>query len=149
MRTSHGSTLSYVVHCEVLKYVDAYRRDMWERFMHALKSDLYDTQGGTTAEAIHCGVMGGTLDILFKTFAGINIYNDSLQLKPALPRHWHRLSFKIILRDNIIGIDITRDTVKVRHIRGTAEQIAIQVGEQFYTLPNMEKLIVRYVKEVL
>ena len=148
-RTSHGSTLSHVVHCAVLKYVDAHRRDMWERFLHTLKSDLYDTQGGTTAEATHCGVMGGTLDILFKAFAGINIYKDYLQVKPALPQHWHRLSFKIILRDNIIGIDITRDTVKVRHIRGAAEQIIVQVGEQFYKVTNMEKLIVQYEKEVL
>jgi beta-phosphoglucomutase family hydrolase len=146
-RTSHGSTLSHVVHCAVLKYVDVHRRYMWESFVHALKSDIYDIQGGTTAEATHCGVMGGTLDILFKSFAGVNIYKDCLRLKPALPQHWYGLSFKIVLRDNLIGIDITQDTVKARYISGSEEQITVQVDEQFHTLKNTEKLIVHYEKE--
>jgi beta-phosphoglucomutase family hydrolase len=146
-RTSHGSTLSYVVHCAVLKYLDEHRREMWERFVQVLKSDLYDIQGGTTAEATHCGVMGGTLDILFKSFAGVNIYKDSLHLKPALPKHWKRLSFKIILRNNLIGIDITRDSVTLRHIRGLAEQIKIEVYDHSYKLPNNERLTVDYTKK--
>jgi len=148
-RTSHGSTLSHIVHCAILKYMDEHRRDMWERFIHALKSDIYDTQGGATAEAIHCGVMGGTLDILFKAFAGINIYKDYLQLNPTLPPHWHRLSFKTMLRNNLIDIEITRDTIEVRHSKGPAEQISVQVGEQFYILTNTKKLAIQYVKETV
>lgn len=148
-RTSHGSTLSHVVHCAVLKHVDKHRRDMWERFMHVLKSDLYDTQGGTTAEATHCGVMGGTLDILFKSFAGVSIYKDSLHIKPALPKHWHRLSFKIILKKNLFSIDITGNNIKIRHIRKAAEQINIEVGEQTYSMSDKDNLIIHYAKKAL
>ncbi len=146
VRTSHGSTLSHVVHCAILKYLDGHKKDMWGSFLSALKSDIYDTQGGTTAESIHCGVMGGTLDILFKAFAGINIYKDYLLIKPALPPHWHRLSFKIFLRDNWIDIDINRDTVKARH-EGD-QQIKVKVGEQFYKLTKKRKVAIQYEKEI-
>lgn len=117
--------------------------------MHVLKSDLYDTQGGTTAEATHCGVMGGTLDILFKSFAGVSIYKDSLHIKPALPKHWHRLSFKIILKKNLFSIDITGNNIKIRHIRKAAEQINIEVGEQTYSMSDKDNLIIHYAKKAL
>ncbi len=102
---------------------------MWDWFQYALKSDIYDIQGDITAEAIHCGVMGGTLDILFKSFAGINIFKDHLQIKPNLPSLWERLSFKILFRGAWIGIEVTKDDVKVYYINKPAKKISIQVGD--------------------
>ena len=43
-RTSHGSTLSFVVHAGVLAAIDP--DSSWERFMVALESDIGDIQGG-------------------------------------------------------------------------------------------------------
>src|SRR5687768_12091466 len=45
-RTSHGSTLSKVVHSWVLARAD--RRKAWNYFLEALESDIADVQGGTT-----------------------------------------------------------------------------------------------------
>ena len=50
-RTSHGSTLSGVVHSWLLARLDPERS--WQFFEHALSSDVADIQGGTTAEGIH------------------------------------------------------------------------------------------------
>ena len=56
-RTSHGSTLSKVVHAVISKYI--YSSDIsWDWFMEAMNSDIFDTQGGTTIEGVHTGVMG-------------------------------------------------------------------------------------------
>ena len=44
-RTSHGSTLSKVVHAWVLARRD--RRQAWDYFLEALDSDVADVQGGT------------------------------------------------------------------------------------------------------
>ncbi|MCK4991335.1 MAG: glycoside hydrolase family 65 protein, partial [Bacteroidales bacterium] len=55
-RTSHGSTLSRLVHARLAWELGMSDRG-WELFMDALRSDLVDIQGGTTGEGIHCGVM--------------------------------------------------------------------------------------------
>jgi len=143
-RTSHGSTLSNVVHAAILKYHHTHKRDMWEWFFNALKSDICDTQGGTTAEAIHCGVMGGTLDILFKSFAGINIFKDHLQIDPSLPVNWNTLAFKILLRNVWFYIEITHEIIKVQYIEGTGEKASVQVGDKIYELTNHEPLEIPY-----
>jgi trehalose/maltose hydrolase-like predicted phosphorylase len=48
-RTSHGSTLSLVVHAGVLAGIDA--ESSWKRFLAALESDIGDIQGGRPAKA--------------------------------------------------------------------------------------------------
>ena len=143
-RTSHGSTLSMVVHSAILKYLHSNKKDMWDWFLSALESDIYDTQGGTTAEAIHCGVMGGTLDIIFKSFAGINIFKDYIQIEPNLPAQWLNLSFKVLLRNVWIGIEISQETIKVQYLKGIGEKANIQVGNTTYVLKNHAVLEVPY-----
>jgi trehalose/maltose hydrolase-like predicted phosphorylase len=117
---------------------------MWDWFQYALKSDIYDIQGGTTAEAIHCGVMGGTLDILFKSFAGINIFKDHLQIEPNLPSQWNRLSFNILLRGIWIGIEITQSHITIKHIKKNHYKTKIQVGGEYYVLQNHKPLRIPY-----
>lgn len=58
-RTSHGSTLSAVVHASVLS---RFRPGASAPFVvEALNSDIGDIQGGTTAEGIHLGAMAGAV----------------------------------------------------------------------------------------
>ena len=52
-RTSHGSTLSAIVHAWVLARSD--RLASWRFFLEALDGDVHDVQGGTTSEGIHLG----------------------------------------------------------------------------------------------
>ena len=70
-RTSHGSTLSQVVHSWVLSRSD--REGSWQLFNQALLSDINDIQGGTTPEGIHLGAMAGTVDMLQRGYAGIEL----------------------------------------------------------------------------
>jgi beta-phosphoglucomutase family hydrolase len=143
-RTSNGSTLSNVVHSAILKYIPMHKKDMWDWFLQCLESDIYDSQGGTTAEAVHCGVMGGTLDILFKSFAGINFYEDRLHIDPTLPGHWRKLSLKLFLRGVWLGIEVTRELIKVNCLEGNGKKTAIQVGEKMYTLKHRDLLEIPY-----
>ena len=68
-RTSHGSTLSWVVHSWVLARLD--RRRSWDLFLQALRSDIADIQGGTTHEGIHLGAMAGTVDLIQRCHGGV------------------------------------------------------------------------------
>lgn len=143
-RTSHGSTLSKVVHSAILKYLNTHRKDMWEWFLQAIESDVCDTQGGTTGEAIHCGVMGGTLDILFKSFAGINIFKDHIQVEPSLPLHWKSLAFKFLLRGSWLHIEVTDCRIKVRYLNGDGKRPEVFVEDKRYRIPDDGLLEIPY-----
>jgi trehalose/maltose hydrolase-like predicted phosphorylase len=110
-RTSHGSTLSWVVHSWVLARLD--RRRSWELFLQALKSDIADTQGGTTHEGIHLGAMAGTVDLIQRCYGGVDARDDVLWLDPALPDELPALRFLIHYRGHRVDIVIERDRLHV------------------------------------
>jgi len=85
-RTSHGSTLSGVVNAWVLARSD--RPRSWRFFTEALASDLYDVQGGTTAEGIHLGAMAGTVDLVQRCYTGLETARGCSGSTPACPRSW-------------------------------------------------------------
>lgn len=93
-RTSHGSTLSRLVHAR-LAAMTGNRQLSWDLYQDALQSDYVDIQGGTTGEGIHAGVMAGTILITLNTFAGINYREKELHIEPNLPENWKELSFKL------------------------------------------------------
>ncbi|MER7972174.1 glycosyl hydrolase family 65 protein [Streptomyces sp. NPDC096080] len=80
-RTSHGSTLSGLVHGWVL--ARAHRADAWRYVHEALTGDVADVQGGTTGEGIHLGAMAGTLDLVQRCLTGLEPRPDALGLDPA------------------------------------------------------------------
>jgi trehalose/maltose hydrolase-like predicted phosphorylase len=97
-RTSHGSTLSKVVHAVLSTYMSA-KDTAWEWFVEAMKSDIYDTQGGTTPEGIHCGVMAGTIDVITRYFAGIDLSKTIPEFNPHLSDHWSAIAMKVCHRN--------------------------------------------------
>ena len=142
-RTSHGSTLSFIVHAGILKYLNSHRNDMWRWFLTALESDINDIQGGTTEEGIHTGVMGGTLDLVMKSFAGISVYKDAVEIDPNLPAHWRRLSFKLTHRRNWFELEVTPQEVRVRKLAESKKNpVDILVGGQRLSLKERESVSV-------
>ena len=111
-RTSHGSTLSKMVHAWVLVRSD--RERAWRLFSEALESDLRDTQGGTTSEGVHLGAMAGTVDLVQRAYTGIETREEVLWLSPSLPEDLIRLRFRIRYRRHWgLEIEITRDRIRV------------------------------------
>ncbi|MBN0043722.1 glycoside hydrolase family 65 protein [Streptomyces actuosus] len=80
-RTSHGSTLSGLVHGWVL--ARARRAEAWKFCQEALQGDIADIQGGTTAEGIHLGAMAGTLDLVQRGLPGLETREGALWLDPV------------------------------------------------------------------
>ncbi len=96
-RTSHGSTLSRVVHARLAAMVGDQELSL-TLFGDALGSDYNDIQGGTTGEGIHAGVMAATVLVAINTFAGLNFRNEKLHLEPQLPPMWKQLAFGITFK---------------------------------------------------
>jgi alpha,alpha-trehalase len=132
-RTSHGSTLSRVVHSWVLARSD--RARSWKLFCEALQSDVSDIQGGTTPEGIHLGAMAGTVDQLQRGYTGIVTRGDVLYFNPCLPEDLSRLKLKMRYRSHFLEIEVTSETLRVSTIRAEEEPIKIGVFENFYELP--------------
>lgn len=80
-RTSHGSTLSGLVHGWVL--ARCRRAEAWEFVQEALQGDIADVQGGTTGEGIHLGAMAGTLDLVQRGLTGLETREGALWLDPV------------------------------------------------------------------
>lgn len=80
-RTSHGSTLSGLVH----GWVPARdrRAEAWKFCQEALLGDIADIQGGTTGEGIHLGAMAGTLDLVQRGLTGLETRGGALWLDPV------------------------------------------------------------------
>lgn len=131
-RTSHGSTLSAIVHAWVL--ARSRRRRSWPLFTDALHSDIGDIQGGTTPEGIHLGAMAGTIDLLQRCYTGLELRNNELHFNPVLPDELNRLSFRIRYRKHLLTLDLTSTTFTVASDPDDGNAIPIVVEDKKFTL---------------
>lgn len=103
-RTVHGSTTSRPVFAGIA--VTLGELDGALQFLRtAIGSDYEDIQGGTTAEGIHIGVMGETLEVIQNEFAGISLRNGMFEIAPHLPKSWKRLKFTQVFREGTIKVE--------------------------------------------
>jgi len=131
-RTSHGSTLSRVVHSWVLARAD--RTRSWELFEEALKSDVADIQGGTTPEGIHLGAMAGTVDLIQRCYTDMSLREDVLRFNPQLPEEMDYLSMLVSYRDHSLRVEIDPVKIKIKAIKVSANPIKIGYNEKLYDL---------------
>ncbi|MBN3038576.1 MAG: glycoside hydrolase family 65 protein [Candidatus Omnitrophica bacterium] len=125
-RTSHGSTLSKVVHCYITHLLGR-SREAWHWFVEVLRSDIYDTQGGTTPEGVHIGVMGGSIDIVLRAFAGLEMTSKGLSIDPDLPKHWRNIRLKFCYRKKLVSLSITRRQLVVSMIKSKSKTFKLPV----------------------
>ncbi len=135
-RTSHGSTLSRLVHSWVLARSD--RERSWEYFEEALMSDFKDIQGGTTQEGIHLGAMAGTVDLIQRCYSGLEIRNDVLWLNPRLPEELEYLRLRIRYRGHWIALFITHDKISVDFEEGWSKEVNIGVQGKIHRFKEGE-----------
>ncbi len=110
-RTSHGSTLSGVVHAWVLARGNRDRAMRY--FQQVLLSDVLDIQGGTTAEGIHIAAMAGSVDLLQRCFTGLETRADRLILNPMWPESLGALRMPIYYRGNRMHLTIIGRTAEL------------------------------------
>ncbi len=127
-RTSHGSTLSRVVHSWVL--ARSRREVSWHLFQDALESDVLDIQGGTTHEGIHLGAMAGTVDIIQRAYTGIETRGDVLRFNPVLPKGLKSMQFEIRYRGHWLAVRITGNTLRVVSRPHEVGPIQIALGDE-------------------
>ncbi|QGY38790.1 beta-phosphoglucomutase family hydrolase [Pseudodesulfovibrio cashew] len=136
-RTSHGSTLSKVVHAVISKYI--YPSEIsWDWFMEAMRSDIYDTQGGTTIEGVHTGVMAGTLEVLKQDFAGLNLSSTPMKVDPDLPAHWGEMHLNFSWKKIWFDLVIDQDRVNMTAYHKGDKLVPVEIfGKKYNLKPGM------------
>lgn len=137
-RTTHGSTLSRVVHAWVLSRGD--RPASWRLLKAALHTDQADTHRGTTREGIHLGAMAATADILQRCYAGLETRGGALRLHPRLPDEVARLEVDLRYRGHRLSITLTHRRVDVRALSSAAAPITIVVNDHPHTVASGSRL---------
>lgn len=122
-RTTHGSTLSNVVHSWVLARSD--RPRSWHLFLRALDSDIADIQGGTTREGIHVGAMAGTLDLMQRCYMGLEMRANVLHLDPALPSGLACIRTRVRYRRQVLDIEADHEMLTITSGPVTADRITV------------------------
>ncbi|KAB1149731.1 glycoside hydrolase family 65 protein [Streptomyces luteolifulvus] len=141
-RTSHGSTLSGLVHGWVL--ARARRAEAWAFCQEALRGDIADVQGGTTAEGIHLGAMAGTLDLVQRGLTGLETRDGALWLHPVpLPElssygfairyqgHW---GVRLRLEREQLEIAVPSSDLAPIDVRLPDREVSLQPGETYRLL---------------
>jgi trehalose/maltose hydrolase-like predicted phosphorylase len=143
-RTSHGSTLSKVVHASVLDRID--RSAAWDMFCAALESDIADVQGGTTPEGIHLGAMAGTVDIVLRHYGGIDTTSDIIAFHPRLPPHLRRLRlrlrhrgqwYELVIDHECFALSVEADGAAPVTVNVAGKRIQLRPGRSYkFRLPT-------------
>jgi trehalose/maltose hydrolase-like predicted phosphorylase len=137
-RTTHGSTLSFVVHAAILADLDPERA--WEMFVTALESDVDDIQGGTTQEGIHMGVMAGTLDLIQRGYVGAGIRDGTLYFSPKPNDRLDGLSLNMRFRETSVEITLKGGKLAVAtQTEGFSRSIKVGVGDEVREINDEER----------
>ncbi len=142
-RTSHGSTLSRIVHASLASRLS--RPDVaWKLYMEALSSDYVDIQGGTTGEGIHAGVMGSTLLYVIRSVAGIRFNSDTLRIDPRLPERWKKIGFGFAFRKKYYTFEIFSEKISISVDSSDDQPVEFVLSGKVYRLKPGEKVEVGY-----
>ncbi|THA31345.1 glycoside hydrolase family 65 protein [Streptomyces sp. A1277] len=139
-RTSHGSTLSSLVH----GWVTARGKgaDAWRYCEEALLGDVSDLQGGTTGEGIHLGAMAGTVDLVERGITGLEAVPEGLRVEPVALAQIPRFSFTVCFREHR-GVRVRmlpgRLAIRVPASHGGPLPVVLPDGRRFGVRPGEER----------
>ncbi|MFI8823503.1 glycoside hydrolase family 65 protein [Streptomyces sp. NPDC053431] len=134
-RTSHGSTLSSLVHGWVLARQKG--ADAWRYCEEALLADVADVQGGTTGEGVHLGAMAGTIDLVERGFTGLEAGPEGFRVVPVPLAEIPRFAFTLCLRGHRgVRVRMLPGRLAVRVPPSPNEPLVVVLpGERRFTVP--------------
>ena len=138
-RTSHGSTLSRVVHAQLADMINDHDLS-WNLYYNALTSDYADVQRGTTGEGIHAGVMAGTVLIAYQSYAGIDLRGDTVKVDPNLPGHWRRIVIHFTFKKCHYKADVSHERIVIAQKNDQGKDVTAVIRGEIVTLKHGENI---------
>ena len=133
-RSSHGSTLSRLVHAHLASKIGEHELS-WKLYLDAVRSDFMDIQGGSTKEGIHMGVMTGTALFVLSAFTDLNWVGGHISLTPRLPSGWQEIKFKLFFRNAEYNLEISSNKLRLK-VENEGEKTIFVRGEKYQLQPG-------------
>lgn len=93
-------------------------------FMSSLFMDLKDVQRNTS-KGMHIACCGGNWQMLVRGFAGVGTGNGELSVNPRVPAGWKAMSLSIVWRGNLLRIDVSRTSARIRNLGKGAVRLSV------------------------
>ena len=135
---THDSTLSTCVHGVIANEV-GYTDKAYEYYQTTLHLDLEDSHHNTYY-GVHTAAMGGIWMGAIQGFAGLRYANGELSFKPALPKQWQSLSFKLRYKGCVVEINLNKSGSLFRLLEG--ESITLRCHDKAYSVTAEKDLMV-------
>jgi len=142
-RTSHGSTLSKIVHADLAQLMGE-EELCFDLYTEALYSDFKDVQGGTTGEGIHTGVMAASLWVALTRFAGVDFSGEILAFHPRLPKQWNSVSGSFTYKGNAIWYTVNKESVTLKVLTKDGASYPVRIGNSTVQITSGETKTVAY-----
>jgi trehalose/maltose hydrolase-like predicted phosphorylase len=115
--SSLGPSIQAIMACEVGKPDDAY-----EHFIRAARADLRDVRHNAR-DGIHGASAGGSWQAVVFGFGGLQVSEEGWSVRPRLPQHWKRLSFRFLYRGEPQVVEIDNAGMKASAQTSEQEQV--------------------------
>jgi len=137
-RTVHESSLSSCLHAIIAAKIGDLER-AYAFYLRTARLDL-DDYNNDTEDGLHITSMAGTWMSIVEGFAGMRVRDEQVHLNPFLPKEWTRYAFQIQFRDQLLGIDISAESVTLRN--HSSAEMHLTVFGQEYSISAQSTLII-------
>ncbi len=144
-RILHKSSLSPSIHA-IVACECGYLQQAYNLFNLSLRIDISNIYGNTQ-EGIHGACLGGTWQTVIFGFGGVSIKKNKLFVNPRMPHTWSRMVFSLLFKGNMIKLELTNNTVKVKIISKRRQKIELGIFDTLRRLKPNRSYIFR--KETL
>jgi kojibiose phosphorylase len=146
-RTQHGSSLSPSAYSIIASKVGL-KDEAFALFEKSLFIDIGNTNkaisGGTFIGGIHTAACGAAWQIVVKGFAGMEISENTILLKPHLPEKWDSFSFDITYKGQEIKVKIDDRNIYLNSVNTNQEIVNFTINDKTYKINPKEELEIRY-----
>lgn len=135
----HESSLSPSVH-SILAAEIGKKDEAYEFFKFATRLDL-DDYNRNTVEGLHTTSIAAAWMNIVYGFGGMRSDRDILTFNPTIPDAWQSYSFRILYKNSVLVVTVTKEKVAVKTLGHSTLDITLY-GSHYQVSPSGEELIV-------
>lgn len=122
-RTIHESSLSPAIHsifaAELQRHEEAF-----DFFGFATRLDL-DNYNRNTKEGLHTTSLAGAWINIVYGFGGMRSDGEILRFNPSIPKAWNSYSFRIIYKEALLHIEVSKEKLSIRVMNDKSVEVEI------------------------
>ncbi len=136
-RCIHESSLSPSVHSIFASQLKKHK-EAFEFFEFATRMDL-DNYNRNSNEGLHTTSIAAAWMNIVYGFGGMRCDGDGLSFSPSIPAGWDGYSFRIVYKEDVIVMKVTKEEIEISTLRG--RDIYVQIYDKKVVLEKEPKKV--------